>query len=176
MGFKFRKRIKIAPGISVNISKNGITSATIGKPGSSVNVGKRGVKATAGIPGTGLSYTSGNLLGGKNVGSKQNTDMESANTQDRLGIFSNSDLLQDDADESISAPALPLILTNKQFRKLSKEDKKLFKHAGGKIKLSTGEKLFIAIAIALGLGWLSSNHSAEKPPTAPSTESSASIK
>lgn len=175
MGFKFRKRIKIAPGISVNISKNGITSATIGKPGSSVNVGKRGVKATAGIPGTGLSYTSGNLLGGKKVG-KQKNESESVHTEDRLGIFTNSDLLQDNAYESISPPAIPLVLTNKQFRKLSKEDKELFKNSGGKIKLSTGEKIFIAIAIAIGLGWLSSNHSTEKTPTATSTEASTPIK
>lgn len=49
MGFKFRKRIKIAPGISINIGKSGITSATVGKRGASLNIGKNGVKATAGI-------------------------------------------------------------------------------------------------------------------------------
>lgn len=59
MGFKFRQRIKIAPGIHINIGKTGITSASIGKAGATLNVGKKGVKATAGIPGTGLSYTSG---------------------------------------------------------------------------------------------------------------------
>ncbi|HDG1688227.1 DUF4236 domain-containing protein [Kluyvera cryocrescens] len=167
MGFKFRKKIKIAPGISVNISKNGITSATIGKPGSSVNVGKRGVKATTGIPGTGLSYTSGNLLGGKSEHGKQNAEAESVHAQA---------LLYDDSNDPISTPTLPLVLTNKQFRKLSKEDKKSFKKAGGKIKLSTGEKIFIAIVIALGIGWLSSKHSTERPPTATSTEASTSIK
>lgn len=59
MGFRFRKRIRIAPGINLNIGKNGITSATIGKRGASLNIGKKGTKATLGLPGTGLSWTSG---------------------------------------------------------------------------------------------------------------------
>ncbi|QDF67101.1 DUF4236 domain-containing protein [Shewanella sp. SNU WT4] len=56
MGFKFRKRIKIAPGLHVNISQSGI-STSIGKPGATLNIGKNGVKATVGIPGSGLSYS-----------------------------------------------------------------------------------------------------------------------
>ena len=56
MGFKFRKRIKIAPGVNINLSKSGV-STSIGKPGATVNVGKNGVKATVGIPGTGVSYS-----------------------------------------------------------------------------------------------------------------------
>ena len=56
MGLKFRKRIKIAPGINLNLSKSGV-SASLGKPGATVNVGKKGVKATVGVPGTGVSYS-----------------------------------------------------------------------------------------------------------------------
>ncbi|WP_288074680.1 DUF4236 domain-containing protein [Pseudomonas sp.] len=55
MGIRFRKSIKVAPGIKLNISKSGV-STTIGKRGASVNIGKKGVHANAGIPGTGLSY------------------------------------------------------------------------------------------------------------------------
>lgn len=57
MSFRFRKSIKIAPGIRVNLSKSGV-STSIGPKGSTVNISKRGVKHTAGIPGTGLSYQS----------------------------------------------------------------------------------------------------------------------
>jgi hypothetical protein len=57
MGWRFRKRIKIAPGIHMNLGKSGVTSLSIGKKGASVNVGKKGVTGTVGIPGTGLSYT-----------------------------------------------------------------------------------------------------------------------
>ncbi|EGQ96012.1 hypothetical protein B7943_16580 [Vibrio cholerae] len=65
MGFKFRKRIKIAPGLHVNVSKSGV-STSIGKPGATVNVGKKGVKTTVGIPGSGLSYSQ-NLTGSSNT-------------------------------------------------------------------------------------------------------------
>lgn len=54
MAFRFQKRIKILPGVRLNISKSGI-STTIGGRGASVNIGKRGVYGNAGIPGTGLS-------------------------------------------------------------------------------------------------------------------------
>ena len=57
MSFRFKKNIKIIPGIKLNISKNGLNSVTIGKPGASVNISKKGKQATVGIPGTGLSYS-----------------------------------------------------------------------------------------------------------------------
>ena len=57
MSFRFKKSLKILPGIRLNISKNGLNSVTIGKPGASVNISKKGKQATVGIPGTGLSYS-----------------------------------------------------------------------------------------------------------------------
>lgn len=54
MAFKFRKRIKIAPGITFNLGKKGV-SATVGGKGASVNVGKNGTYLNTSIPGTGLS-------------------------------------------------------------------------------------------------------------------------
>lgn len=56
MGFRYRKRIRIAPGISLNLSKSGI-STSIGGKGATLNVGKRGCRGTIGIPGTGISYS-----------------------------------------------------------------------------------------------------------------------
>ena len=56
MGFRFRKSIKIAPGVKINLGGNS-ASMTIGKRGASVNVGKNGVRGTIGIPGSGLSYS-----------------------------------------------------------------------------------------------------------------------
>jgi hypothetical protein len=50
---RFRKSIKIAPGIKLNLSKSGV-STTIGKKGLSVNVGERGTYLNTGIPGTGV--------------------------------------------------------------------------------------------------------------------------
>lgn len=55
MGLYFRKRVKILPGVHLNISKTG-TSWSVGPRGASVNVGKRGVYVNTGIPGTGIKY------------------------------------------------------------------------------------------------------------------------
>lgn len=63
MGLRFRKRIKILPGLTLNISKSGF-STTIGARGASVNIGKNGVYGNAGIPGTGL-YMREKIAGGK---------------------------------------------------------------------------------------------------------------
>jgi tetratricopeptide (TPR) repeat protein len=56
MGFRFFRRLKLAPGISLNFSKSGI-STSLGVPGARLTLGGRGVRGTVGIPGTGLYYT-----------------------------------------------------------------------------------------------------------------------
>jgi len=56
MGFRFRKSLKVAPGVRLNLSKSGV-SATLGVPGSNVNIG-RNSRVTVGVPGSGLSYQS----------------------------------------------------------------------------------------------------------------------
>ena len=56
MGFRFRRSIKILPGVRLNLSKSGI-STSVGKPGATLNFSSRGTKATVGLPGTGLSYS-----------------------------------------------------------------------------------------------------------------------
>jgi hypothetical protein len=56
MGVRFQKRIRIFPGVYINLSKSGI-SASVGGKGATVNVGSTGRRmVTFGIPGTGLSY------------------------------------------------------------------------------------------------------------------------
>jgi hypothetical protein len=56
MGFRFRKSIKILPGVRANFGKSGLTSVSVGKRGLSANVGKKDVHVNVGIPGSGLSY------------------------------------------------------------------------------------------------------------------------
>lgn len=52
MGFRFRKSVKIAPGVKINLSKSG-GSLSLGGRGATVNVSSRGVRSTYSIPGTG---------------------------------------------------------------------------------------------------------------------------
>lgn len=53
MGWRYRKRIKILPGIHLNISKSGI-STNVGVKGASVTFGPKGTYVNTGFPGTGL--------------------------------------------------------------------------------------------------------------------------
>lgn len=57
MALRFRKSIKLAPGVRWNISGGG-SSFSFGPRGASVSAGKRGTYFNAGIPGTGLSARS----------------------------------------------------------------------------------------------------------------------
>lgn len=53
MAWSYRKRVKIAPGVNLNLSKKG-PSVSVGPKGLKMNVSKRGVYQNTSIPGTGL--------------------------------------------------------------------------------------------------------------------------
>lgn len=55
MGFSYRKSVKIAPGIRMNVSKSGI-GFSAGVKGARISTGPRGTRLTTSIPGTGISY------------------------------------------------------------------------------------------------------------------------
>jgi hypothetical protein len=55
-GFRFRRSIKILPGVRLNLSRFGV-STSVGVRGARVTVGHGKVRETVGIPGTGISYT-----------------------------------------------------------------------------------------------------------------------
>lgn len=79
MGIRFRKRVKIMPGVNLNISKSGI-STTIGTKGASINIGKNGVYGNAGIPGTGI-YAREKIIGNKRK-CKQNSNKSIATNEE----------------------------------------------------------------------------------------------
>jgi hypothetical protein len=56
MAWRFYRRTKILPGVSLNWSRSG-PSLSVGRRGAHVTVGPRGSRASVGIPGTGISYT-----------------------------------------------------------------------------------------------------------------------
>jgi hypothetical protein len=55
MGWRFRRRKKLFPGVTLNVGKRS-GSLTFGRPGARLNVGRRGTMATVSLLGTGLSY------------------------------------------------------------------------------------------------------------------------
>src|SRR5467141_580941 len=64
MPLRFFRRIRIAPGVSVNLSRSG-ASVSVGPRGAKVTVGPRGVRKTVGLPGTGVFYTTTSPLHGE---------------------------------------------------------------------------------------------------------------
>ena len=55
MGFRFRRSVRLFPGVRLNFSRSGI-STTVGVRGATVTMGPRGSHLNVGIPGTGLSF------------------------------------------------------------------------------------------------------------------------
>ena len=100
MGFRYRKRISVLPGVKVNISKSGI-STSIGGKGYTANISKRGVKQTFSIPGTGLSYSKNYKRSPRGVsvsiesGNKDDTDYVNSIASFNLPCDSTSDELID---------------------------------------------------------------------------------
>ncbi len=73
MGFKFRKSIKVAPGVKVNLSNKGV-GVSAGVKGVRVSTGPSGSRITTSLPGTGISYE-------QRIGDKKKTKQKSVNTQ-----------------------------------------------------------------------------------------------
>lgn len=56
MGFRFRKSLGLFPGLKINLSKSG-PSLSAGEAGMSYNISGKGERATLGLPGSGMSYS-----------------------------------------------------------------------------------------------------------------------
>ena len=69
MALRFRKSIKLAPGIRMNLSGGGL-SWSLGPRGASIGIGKRGTFLNSGIPGTGL-YSRQSLTGSSSAPRQQ---------------------------------------------------------------------------------------------------------
>lgn len=73
MGLRFRKSIKLAPGVKLNLNKKS-TGITFGGKGAHYTINSSGKKTTSvGIPGTGLSYST-STGGGKSSSKKGNSN------------------------------------------------------------------------------------------------------
>jgi Protein of unknown function (DUF4236) len=56
MGLRFRRSIRLFPGLRINLGKKG-ASLSLGGRGATVNLSAKGTRTTVGLPGTGLSYS-----------------------------------------------------------------------------------------------------------------------
>ena len=72
---RFWRRFKIAPGVTLNISKTGF-SFSFGPQGAKATIGTSGGRFTVGIPGTGLFYTHKFGAGGKDKDKNKDKDKD----------------------------------------------------------------------------------------------------
>lgn len=86
MSFRFWRRIRIAPGVTLNLSKSS-ASLSFGPRGAKYTISPHGNRVTAGLPGTGLFYTVRDSSGkGSGKGSSAAVSVASRNRLN-LGFF-----------------------------------------------------------------------------------------
>ncbi|MBC7358367.1 MAG: DUF4236 domain-containing protein [Desulfacinum sp.] len=114
MGFRFWRRIRIAPGVTLNLSKSG-GSLSFGPRGAKFTIGPRGQRATVGIPGTGLFYTttvpSGRSSGGRSA-SYSAPAVPTVRPEDRLTLGFFKRLFTPDDEEALVDGCRELVLGN----------------------------------------------------------------
>jgi len=140
MSFRFWRRIRIAPGVTLNLSKSG-GSLSFGPRGAKFTIGPRGKRATVGIPGTGLFYTT-TLPSGRSSG-RRGTSYSALATptvrpEDRLTLGFFKRLITPDDEEALVDGCRELVLGN--------EDKAL-EHLEKAVHLADGAYLagFLAL-------------------------------
>jgi len=81
MAFRFRRTVKIFPGVRLNLGKRGV-SVSAGVRGANITMGRQGLYGNVGIPGSGLSYREKLLKEGKSgrrsAGASNTSDQDTA--------------------------------------------------------------------------------------------------
>ena len=116
MGFRFWRRIKIAPGVTLNLSKSG-GSLSFGPRGAKFTVGSRGKRATVGIPGTVLFYTTtlpSGMSGGRRSASYSAPAAPTVRPEDRLTLGFFKRLITPDDEEALVDGCRELVLGNEE--------------------------------------------------------------
>ena len=78
MGFRFRRSVRLIPGVRLNFSTRG-ASISLGARGATLNFSGRGARATFGVPGTGFSWSQ-SLNSGSATPSRSSRDSSRSTT------------------------------------------------------------------------------------------------
>ncbi|MGQ9564307.1 MAG: DUF4236 domain-containing protein [Thermogutta sp.] len=145
MSFRFWRRIKIAPGVTLNLSKSG-GSLSFGPRGAKFTIGPRGRRATVGIPGTGLFYTTtfpSARSGSQKSASHPRSEAPTVRPEDRLTLSFFKRLITPKGEESLVDGCRELVLGNEE---------KAFEYLQKAVHLADGA--YLAGFLALKKGWL----------------------
>jgi len=117
MALRFRRSIKIAPGIRLNAGKQGF-SVSVGGRGATVTMGKRGVYGNVGIPGTGLSVRERIDGGGRRRKKRAPAPTKKISIDARLSIASDGNIRFETPDGRALDPDIEQLLRKEQAGKL----------------------------------------------------------
>ncbi|MCK4621671.1 MAG: DUF4236 domain-containing protein [Desulfuromonadales bacterium] len=118
MALRFRRSVKIAPGIRMNLGKRGV-SLSAGVRGASVTYGRGGLYGNAGLPGSGLSYR-GKIAGGSASRARSAGQRQTPTVDTSVGVKLS---LQDDGTvEILDEDGLPLPAKHLKLLKEQKRD------------------------------------------------------
>lgn len=109
MAFRFRHRIKLLPGVHLNLWKTGL-SVSAGVTGANVTLGHTGLRKTVGLPGSGLSYSQVDtkvrtptsykeILGGDSTVEAQNDKVPEDENSDLETALSIANLFPDEPEK-----------------------------------------------------------------------------
>lgn len=132
MAWSYRRRIKIIPGVHLNLSKGGI-STSIGVRGANLTLGKSGTYLNTGIPGTGIYQRQ------KLSGTNQRNPQQPIVTSDQF-VYSENEIFSADVQEITSQDMQgikdAIILAHQQRHELNRDLLKIkSKLAATKLKL-----------------------------------------
>jgi len=123
MSFRFWRRVKILPGVTLNLSKTG-GSLSLGPRGAKLTIGPHGKRTTVGIPGTGLFYTKtyGSKRKGKRGGTTEAAVVPTVSAEDKLTLGFFKRLVTPKEEEALVDGLRELSLGNEEsaYKKLKK--------------------------------------------------------
>lgn len=152
MGLRFRKSIKVLPGVKLNISKSGI-STSVGRRGATVNFSKRGTRATVGIPGTGISYST--MVGKRKSGSRKSSTKSTKTLRNELmQEYGLTNAEMNRFEKQVKKHP-------RKFRSMSEEELVEYAKKG---KKSSGSKTILYVILAIILIGSIGRHSTNKQP------------
>lgn len=146
MGFRFWRRVRIAPGVTLNLSKSG-GSLSFGPRGANLTIGPRGKRVTLGLPGTGMYYTTTSPAAGS--GKRRASGATAAfpppaptvRPEDRLTMGFFKRIVTPDDEEALVAGCREFVLGN---------DEKAFEHLRRSLHLADAAYLAGFLALKTG--------------------------
>lgn len=150
MAWSFRRRIKIIPGVHLNLSRSGI-STSIGFRGANVTLGKTGTYLNAGIPGTGI-YQRQKLSGNNGINPQNQFELVQQSEQH---IYAEKEIISADVQEITSQDMQgvkdSIFLAHKQRIELKRDLQKVkTKLSSTRLKL-TASYVFIYGLVSKGI-------------------------